>query len=150
MREWYSALVFFFSSVLEYIFIFDLVRYFCGQCVRGLVWLVEQGKRHQFESFLQKLLSGYCQRILSIFITLQFHFRFLGTSLKVFLFFVLHLLKERFGCCLFLKVSCFIFSNRCHGRAIQCNRDSARERCHQFKKKTRICHLPCFDFQVWM
>ena len=33
---------------------------------------------------------------------------------------------------------------------IQCNRDSARERCHQFKKKTRICHLPCFDFQVWM
>ena len=82
--------------------------------------------------------------IFSIFIILQFHFRFLGTSLKVFLFFVLHLLKERFGCCLFLKVSCFIFSNRCHGRAIQCNRDSARERCHQFQKKGKL------GFQVWM
>ena len=64
--------------------------------------------------------------------------------------FVRQLLKERFCCCLFLRVSCFIFFNRCHGRAIQCNRDSARERCHQFRKKTRICHLPCFDFQVWM
>ena len=64
--------------------------------------------------------------------------------------FVRQLLKERFCCCHFLRLSCFIFFNRCHGRAIQCNRDSARERCHQFKKKTRICHLPCFDFQVWM
>ena len=58
--------------------------------------------------------------------------------------FVRQLLKERFCCCLFLRVSCFIFSNRCHGRAIQCNRDSARERCHQFQKKGKL------GFQVWM
>ena len=82
----YTQPFLFFSSVLIYIFIFELVRYFFGQCVRGLVWLVGQGKRHQFESFLQKLFSGYCQRIFSIFFTLQIHFSFLGTSLKVFLF----------------------------------------------------------------